>query len=232
MRVLRGRAGDIDADRAATRDLLGWVGEAGEPAVRVHRPHRQVAFGRRDTRAAGYERARDIARDRGYEPVERAVGGRAVAYTDATVAFARIHPDDGDRTGIDARYRTAAAALRVALSRLGIEARPGEPSDSFCPGSHSLQAAGKLVGVAQRVRGDAALVGGVVVVRDHAAIASVLGPIYDALDAPFDPDTVGSIARAGGDASPDRVVAAVERALVAGAGADPDDATVERVRET
>ncbi|AZH24329.1 lipoyl protein ligase domain-containing protein [Haloplanus aerogenes] len=214
MRVLRGRAATISADRKRTGAMLDRTAETGEPAVRVWTPHRQVAFGRRDAAEPGYDRARAAARERGFEPVERRVGGRAVAYTGSTVAFAHAVPVESPRTGLDDRYAAAAARLRRALASLGVDAEPGEPTDSFCPGSHSLQCAGKLVGIAQRVRTDAALVAGCVVVADRDAFASVLAAVYDALGQPFDPASVGSVAAAGGPSDPARVVEAVERELV------------------
>jgi len=214
MRVLRGRARTIAADRERTGAMLDRTGTTGEPAVRVWTPHRQVAFGRRDATEAGYDRAVAAARERGFEPIERRVGGRAVAYTGSTVAFAHAVPVESPRTGIEARYAAASEHLRGALSRLDVDAVPGEPPDSFCPGSHSLQCGGKLVGIAQRVRTDAALVAGCVVVEDRTAFASVLAAVYDALDQPFDPASVGSVAAAGGPSEPDRVVDAIERALV------------------
>lgn len=215
MRVLRGRASDAASDRTATRRLVDGVAESGEPAVRVWRPRPQVAFGRRDARAAGYDRARAVAKDAGYAPVERRAGGRAVAYTGDTVAFVRVEPADEERAGIPERYEAALADLRRAVGSLGVEAERGEPADAFCPGTHSLQAAGgKLVGLAQRVGGGTATVGGLLVVRDHDAIATVLEPVYEALDVPLDPASVGSLARAGGEADPARAREAVERALV------------------
>jgi lipoate-protein ligase A len=212
MRVLRGRAGSVDADRALSRRLLEWA-EGGETAVRAWCPHRQVAFGRQDARSDGFERATTIARERGFPAVERDVGGRAVAYTGSTVAFARAEPADG-RGGIDERYDRASADLRRALSTLGVDAREGEPEDSFCPGTHSLQASGKVVGIAQRVRKGAAVTAGIVLVRDHEAVASVLQPVYSALGTSLDPDSVGSVARAGGESDPDAVARTIEAELV------------------
>ncbi|MFB6171265.1 MAG: biotin/lipoate A/B protein ligase family protein [Haloarculaceae archaeon] len=227
MRVLRGRAADVDADRAATRRLTDEVAASGEPAVRVWRPRPQVAFGRRDARAAGYERARAIARERGYEPVERRTGGRAVAYTGETVSFVRVQPTDEERTGIQARYERTLAAIEDALAALGVATERGEPPAAFCPGTHSLQAAGgKVVGLAQRLGGGTATVGGLLLVRDHAAVAAVLEPVYAALDVPFDPDAVGSLARAGSEVPPARARSAVERALAGETGV-----AVERVGE-
>jgi lipoate-protein ligase A len=225
MRVLRGRATTTAADRDRTRAMLDRTGETGEPAVRVWTPHRQVAFGRREAAEPGYDRAREAARERGFEPIERSVGGRAVAYTGSTVAFAHAVSVENPRVGLGDRYDAAADRLRRALASLGVDAVPGEPPDSFCPGSHSLQCGGKLVGVAQRVRTDAALVAGCVVVDGREAFAAVLAAVYDALDQPFDPESVGSVAAAGGPSDPEQVVAAVERELVDGE-AEP---TVHRI---
>lgn len=224
MRAYRGRADGVEADRAVTARLVDRVADAETPAVRVWRPHRQLAFGRRDTRAEGYDRARSIAAERGFPPVERQVGGRAVAYAGSTLAFLRATPIDDLRSGLADRYDAAVADLRAALDDLGVDAREGEPDRSFCPGTHSLQAtdgegvACKLAGLAQRVRTDVAVVAGVLVVSEHDAIADVLDPVYAALDVPFDPATVGSLARVGGQSDPETVARAVEDALVGDAG--------------
>ncbi|GAB6860543.1 lipoate--protein ligase family protein [Haloplanus litoreus] len=219
MRVLRGRAATADADRERTGAMLARTGETGEPAVRVWTPGRQVAFGRREAAESGYDRARAAARERDFLPVERRVGGRAVAYTGTTLAFAHAVPVTDARTGLAERYEETTERLRRALSNLGVETAVGEPPESFCPGTHSLQSGGKLVGVAQRVRTDAALVAGCVLVTDREELASVLAAVYDALDQPFDPQSVGSVAAAGGPADPDRVRTAVERELVGDAAA-------------
>lgn len=214
MRVLRGRAGTVDADRAVTADMAATVAVEGEPAVRVWTPHRHVAFGRRDVESDGYDEAAAAARARGFPPVERNVGGRAVAYTGSTVAFGLAVPVEDVRSGVSDRYERVTAAVQRALWELGVPAQRGEPDAAFCPGRHSLQSEGKVAGIAQRVRRGAALVGGVLVVDDHEAVAGVLQPVYDALGVALDPDAVGSVARAGGDTDPETVARAVERELV------------------
>lgn len=213
MRIFDGRAADIETDRARTREMLDHTAQTGEAAVRAWTPHQQVAFGRRDARAEGYDEARRTAEERDFPPVERDVGGRAVAYTGSTVAFARTEPPE---KGIQKRYARATTDLQVAFHRLGVRARAGEPPDSFCPGSHSLRAEGKIVGLAQRVTDDAALVAGIVVTREVDAMVAVLEPVYAALDVPFDPDSVGSIERAGDDGDPETVAHTVGNALVEG----------------
>ena len=228
-RVVRGHADGIGEDRAVTRALVGDVAETGEPVVRAWTPHRQVAFGRRDARADGYDRARAAAEERGFPSRERRVGGRAVAYTGRTVAFCRIEPLVDVREGMTARYEAATADLRGALADLGAPLDRGEPDGAFCPGSHSLSAEGKVVGLAQRVRRGAATVAGICLVADRRPIADVLEPVYAALDVPFERSSVGSVARAGGPDDPERVARAIERTLVAGVGGGSGEATVERV---
>ena len=224
MRIVRGRAADIDADRAVTAALRADVASDGEGAVRAWRPHRQLAFGRRDTREDGYEQARAAARDHCYPPHERDVGGRAVAYTGSTVAFLRLEPLGDLRVGMDDRY-DAIADVQRALETVGVTAERGEPPDAFCPGQHSLSADGKIVGLAQRVSKGVAQTAGIAVVRDHEQIAAVLTEVYDALGVAFDPGSVGSVTRAGGNGDPDRVARALESALVG-----DRDATVEHLR--
>lgn len=215
MRVFRGRAGTIAADRAVSDRLLE-VAADGEPAVRVWTPHRQVAFGRRDARLEGYQRARVAAREMGFPPVERSVGGRAVAYDgETTLAFARGEPIDDFREGTAERYERLTADVEGALTDLGLEVDRGEPADAFCPGSHSLQTdGGKVAGMAQRVQRDAALVSGVLLVSATDELVATLEVVYDSLAVPFEPDSVGSVAAAGGPTDPDRVRVSLEDALV------------------
>ncbi|ELZ53446.1 MULTISPECIES: lipoate--protein ligase family protein [Halorubrum] len=236
MRVYRGEFATPAADRAPTAEMLASAAE-GVPAVRVTAPPRQVAFGRRDARESGFDRAKRAARDAGFPVVERDVGGRAVAYTGSTLSFGVAVPTGEGRGSIDARYETATETLRDALRDLGADVVRGEPPESFCPGDHSLRVAGgrdpagsdaeaecggKVAGLAQRVRADAALVAGVLVVSaaDPEAIAGVTEPVYEALGVPFDPGSVGSVADAGGPDDPDRVARAVEDAFVDGPWGD------------
>jgi lipoate-protein ligase A len=213
--VVRGRLADPVADGGATAALRDRVADSGQPAVRVWAPARIVAFGRRDTRQDGYDAAAAAAREHDYEPVERSVGGRAVAYDgETTLAFARITPVDGVRGGLDERYDALTSDVTRALADLGVDARAGEPPNSFCPGQHSLQADGKLAGLAQRVTQGAAITSGALTVANHDDLAAVLDPVYGALDVPFDPESVGSVARAGGPSDPDRARDALEDALV------------------
>ncbi len=196
--------------------MLAGTADSGEPALRVWTPGRQVAFGRRDARAEGYDEARRAAEDRGFPPTERSVGGRAVAYADSTLAFAHAVPLADMRRGMDERYDAAVETIVDALRGIGADAEPGEPRDSYCPGDHSVRVAdgGKIAGIAQRVRQDAALVSGCVTVAGRDELRDVLAPVYDALAVPFDPRSVGSVAAAAGPADPDAVRDALESAFL------------------
>ena len=198
-------------DARTVERLLDRAVAADGPATRVWRPAPCVAFGPRDCRASGYDRARSTAERRGHALVERSVGGHAVAYTGRTVAFAVARPVTDRRHGLNSRYETARERLVAALADLGARVEAGEPPDSFCPGSYSVRAAtsGKVAGLAQRVRADAAAVTGCVLVDDRVAQREILTPVYRALSVPFDPASVGDLAAAGGDCGP----AEVERAL-------------------
>lgn len=204
--ILRDPAATVSADRARTEAFVEEVREIGEPGIRVWRPPAHVAFGRRDANRDGYDRAREIASERGYPVVERSVGGHAVVFTGTTVAFGLVEPIADARSGITERYDRLTGLVQEALSALGVDSERGEPEGAFCPGSHSLSAEGKLVGLAQRVHSDIAVTSGVLVVREREAVADVLAPVYEALEVPFRREAVGSLARAGGEASPELVV--------------------------
>jgi lipoate-protein ligase A len=212
MHVRRGRAPTVPADQGVTEAVVSYAQREREPALRVWTPHRQVAFGRRDRHSEGYDRACEAAEARGFESTTRDVGGRAVAFSGTTLAVVHAVPVDDPRSGLQTRYEAAVERLARALETVGVSAVEGEPPDSFCPGTHSLRAGGgKVVGVAQRVRADVAVVAGVVVVADRDAVADVLAAVYDLLGVPFDPASVGSVAAAGGPADPEIVGDAVER---------------------
>ena len=214
MHTRRGRKATIEAAQAATAALVDHAATEREQAVRVWRPHRQVAFGRRDQHDEGYELARETADERGFPATSRDVGGRAVVFTGTTVAFVHAIPVDGARGGIQRRYDDATVTLQRALSALGVETTRGEPPHSFCPGTHSLQADGKLAGLAQRVTDDVAVVAGVVLTAEHELFCALTRAVYERMDVPFDPDSVATISDSGGPDDPEATVDAILTAFV------------------
>lgn len=216
MYVVRGRAGNPTVDRQRSRALLELAADRDSPHLRVWQPPRHVAFGRRDCSHSNYSRAREHARQRGIPTIERTTGGHAVYFTGSTVSFVLVTPIEDVRSGITERYEQTTERFQRALTELGVDASEGEPDGSFCPGTHSLSANGKIVGLAQRVRRDVAVVAGIAVVCDHEEIADVLGPIYDTLGIAFEADATGSLARAGGVSDPATVAATIEEEFATG----------------
>ncbi|HZJ29689.1 MAG TPA: hypothetical protein VFD37_06855, partial [Solirubrobacterales bacterium] len=190
---------------AVSRAILERVAAGEIPStVRLSRPGRVVAFGRRDVVAPGYREAVAAARAAGYEAMERLAGGRAALYFEGALSltFAVADPRPAERTR--ARFDAVCELLREAIASLGVDARIGEIPGEYCPGEHSINARGqvKLAGVGQRMIRGAAHLGVVIVVTDPAEVRRVLEPVYAALALDWRPETTGSIAtEASGGAS-------------------------------
>ncbi|MCB0827217.1 MAG: hypothetical protein KDB62_00215 [Solirubrobacterales bacterium] len=186
-----------EAGPALSRILLDQVADGRRaPTIRLSRPGRVVAFGRRDTRSRGYTKAVAAARNCGFAAMERLAGGRAAAYCEGTLSLTVTtpDPDPGRRTG--ERFEWAAGLLRQALAELGIDARTGEVPGEYCPGAYSINARGetKLAGIGQRLISGAAHLGFVIVVSGGDRIGAVLEPVYRALELDWNPETVGAVA--------------------------------------
>ncbi len=181
---------------ALSRVLLDQVAAGERPAtVRLSRPGRVVAFGRRDVRESGYRAAVAAARSAGFDGMERLTGGRAAAYSEGAISLTLTIPDEHPAERTNARFEEAAGLARDALADLGIDARIGEVPGEYCPGDFSVNARGeiKLVGIGQRMIKGAAHVGYVIIVRDASLIRDTLEPVYDALGLEWNPATVGAI---------------------------------------
>ena len=181
---------------ALSRVLLDQVAAGERPAtVRLSRPGRVVAFGRRDVRSPGYPAAVRAARAAGFEGMERLTGGRAAAYTEGALSLTFTIPDENPAERTTARFEEAAGITRDALRQLGVDARIGEVPGEYCPGDFSVNAGGrsKLVGIGQRMIKGAAHIGFVIVAENAALIRATLEPVYAALDLEWRPETVGAI---------------------------------------
>ncbi|MGD2052228.1 MAG: lipoate--protein ligase family protein [Acidimicrobiia bacterium] len=180
------------ADALLQRASDGEVPETFQLAV----PGRVVAFGRRDRLETGYPAAIAAAHDAGFAAIERIAGGRAAAFTEATLSFTWTIPDPDPRVGIRARFAALSSLMVGAFARLGIEAAVGEVPGEYCPGEFSVHHDGrlKLMGVGQRLARRAAHVGGVVVVDRADLVRDVLTGVYAALEIPWRPETTGSLA--------------------------------------
>lgn len=183
-------------DTAVSRAILERV-EAGElpETLRLARPGAMVAFGKMDTKVAGYPAAAQAARAGGFEAVERLAGGRAAVFHERTLAFAHAVPDADPRRHTHRRFERTAALIREALGGLGVDARVGEVPGEYCPGGYSVNARGrtKVMGIGQRLLRGAAHTGGVIVVGDGDRVRAILERVYPLLALGWDPATSGSV---------------------------------------
>jgi octanoyl-[GcvH]:protein N-octanoyltransferase len=176
---------DPALDTALSRALMLRVASGELPeTLRIARPGAIVAFGKRDAVSPGYAEAVAAARAGGFEAIERLAGGRAAVFHEDTIAR------------VNERFDATAQLIADALAALGVDARVGEVPGEYCPGAHSVSAAGrrKIMGVGQRLVSGGAHVGGVVVVDGADRVRDILVPVYAALGLPWRPDTTGSVA--------------------------------------
>ena len=181
---------------AISRTILRRVA-AGElpPTIRIHRPGREVAFGRQDLANPRFEAAARAARDAGFAAVERLAGGRAAVFHEGTIAIARAYADPQPPKRTYARFEEMADLISAALRGLGVDARVGEVPGEYCPGAYSVNARGavKLSGIGQRMIRGGAHMGGVVVASGGHEVARALEPVYEALELDWDPATSGDV---------------------------------------
>lgn len=167
-----------------------------EPTVRIHRTGPILAFGRLDKLRPGYADAVRIAREHGYEPIERLAGGRAAVFHEGTISFSHATREPGAYAGTRPRFERMANTIADAMCDLGADAHVGEVFGEYCPGEFSVNARGeaKIAGIGQRVITGGAHIGGVVVLRGAERIKEVLIPIYEELEIDWKPETTGSLA--------------------------------------
>lgn len=190
------------------------AGERGD-SLRLYAPDAALLFSSLDARRPGYERAVELARAAGFEPVTRLAGGHAAVFLPASMAFAWATADPDAHLHIQPRFERLTGWVVAALRRLGLDARLGELPGEYCPGEYSVNLAGRLkvMGVGQRVIRGGAHVGGVLTVGQTDALREVLIPIYEALDLPFRPETAGGVADLAPGLEPEDVIDAIAAVL-------------------
>jgi lipoate-protein ligase A len=216
--------GDESTELAVAHALVRRAGDGEvDEVLRIYTPARPaVVFGRRDTRLPGYAAAVDAARRAGFDTAVRAVGGRAVAYTDRAVVVDHVRAEAQTQAAMDQRFEAYGRRFAGLFADLGIDARVGPVPGEYCPGAHSVNARDvvKLVGTAQRVLARAWLFSSLVTVGDEERLRQVLTEVYDCLDLPFDPASVGSVSAEAGDVAAAEVADLVARRW----GVRPEDA--------
>ena len=224
-----------------TRTIFEEVASSRRPAVFSISPSvRHVGVTKKDTHRPGFGEAVRPANAEGYPVLVRGAGGGAIAAGAGTFGFSIIRPAgrENPRGGIGRRYDEAVSLALAALLRLGVRAEVGEVRDEFCPGDRSLRVGGfeggmKLVGIAQRVTRWAASVGGIVLVSGEGELARVLELFYGAMGLPFRPGSVGSLRRAGSEATVREAMDAFAEEAIHRYGAEPtplDGHTLKKAR--
>lgn len=196
-------SGDAVADLERGVELLREV-RAGNrpPLLRIYRPNPTLAFGQRDVRVAGYKDAVQASIAHGFTPVVRKAGGRAAAYHRGTLIVDHIEPHADAMIGHQDRFVHFGQLYARALQRVGVQATVGELAGEYCAGEYSVHGVPdaksrtsvpvKLVGTAQRVIAGAWLFSSVFVISDSAPIRAVLDEVYQKMQIPMDPATVGA----------------------------------------
>ena len=190
--------------------LRHGLGGAAE-IVRVYVPEPTAAFSRRDSRQPGFRRAVRAAQEVGFTPVLRGPGGRLAAYHRGSIVIDHVTRLPNAPDGMIERFETYARLHARVLGRLGLDARIGELDGEYCPGSHTVNAAGvvKIVGSAQRITRDGWLFSSVIQVSGSSAIREVLRETHRALGYRLEPSTVGAVE----DFVPQLTIEAVTRAF-------------------
>ena len=224
-------------DTGVSHALLERV-SAGElpETLRIYRPSRVVAFGKHDRLTPGFDRAVEIVRDHGYDPVVRLPGGRAAVFHEETIAFSWTVPAPDPIRNIRERFQAATDVVIRALTAVGVSSAVGEIPGEYCPGEFSVHHAGriKLAGIGQRLGRSAAHVGGVLVISDSRAVRDVLVPTYEALGIEWKPSTVGSVHDVAPGISLEDVFGAIANVVADDAQLIPtsiDQATLDRAAE-
>src|SRR5699024_11351217 len=93
-------------DLASGRIRPGSVKASGGGAtLRMYRPAPTLAFGARDRFLPGFATAIEAAKDHGFTPALRSLGGRAAAYHPGSLVSGHIEPSESFITNRTARFR-------------------------------------------------------------------------------------------------------------------------------
>jgi len=183
-------------DIALTHALLLAVAAGRRaPALRIFRPGATAAFGRLDALAPRFERACATAREHGYTPIVRSVGGHAALFDESCVVLEHISRERDATAGLTARFEDQSRRVGAALAALGVDARVGELPGEYCAGAHSINAGGrvKLAGIAQRLVKRGAATSAVVVAGGGPALRAAIEAVYVELAIAVDPAVAGAL---------------------------------------
>lgn len=190
-----GAAGDL----AISLRMLKYVAANPETPrlIRAYHPEPTVAFSRRESLLPGFPAAVSAAASRGFTPVIRPAGGRAVAYDQSCLIVDLVNAEDGGYGGRDneSHFKTIGNQFADALRELGVDARVGPVPGEYCPGTYSVNARDqvKLVGTAQRVTRGARLLSASIPIAETGSLIDVLIDVNRELDFAWHERTFGSV---------------------------------------
>ncbi|AMM30860.1 lipoate--protein ligase [Sinomonas atrocyanea] len=188
------RSGDEDMELAASR--LAALARGGHAGIDISIPQQTAAFGRLDSRLAGYGQARAALAERGYASVIRPVGGHLAVYGPGDLVVHLWAPHPVSRLHIRERFELFGHGTARALRALGIDARIGSVPGEYCSGEYSINEAGtsKLAGTGQRITKHGYLFSAVVMVEEAGPARAALQEAYGLLGLEFSPASVGCVA--------------------------------------
>ena len=186
-------------DQATSQALFERVSRGElDYALRIWTPLPALAMSRLDELRPGADLARETAALAGFEPVRRVSGGHAVVIGSGSFCVGFAEPATTFE-GTQARYERLTAALIDAFTAVGVTAEQGELDGEWCPGAWSIRSGGvKLAGLAQRAIKGAAWAEAVIDLSPDPAVRAALADVYDALELPLDPRTLGSLSECAG----------------------------------
>lgn len=195
-----------------------------EPVLRVFRPGAAVAFGRLDALRPGFPLACARARELGFTPLVRSVGGHAAVYDGRSVVVEHVTHEADTTAALQDRFAAQAALVRDVLADAGADARIGELRGEYCPGAHSVNVGGriKVAGIAQRLIRHGSLTSAVIVVGGGDLVREAVTSVYGALGLDVDPATAGALDDVLPGVTADAIAERVRAAYGAGPPVAPD----------
>lgn len=194
--------------------VLSALQQRGENArmLRVTSPEALVAFSHREERLPGYAQATQWARELGYLPLLRPLGGTFAPMDPGSIIVEEFGFTTEDEWPQE-RYQRHAGLLCEVYRSFGADAHIGEVPDEYCPGRYSIHRSGevKISGTAQRVSKDAWVVSTTVRVTSAAPLRPVIAACATAFGAAVDPLRAGSLLEDDHEISVDEVASAIQR---------------------
>jgi octanoyl-[GcvH]:protein N-octanoyltransferase len=207
------------SDYAAwVKSTLGSLRPGDEAIIRLRSPRPTAAFSPQDTTHSDFERVKELAQARGFEPIERGTGGRLTMFDENALAVTLIWPHENPHAHTIKRYEVFSNIIADALKSLGIDARVGELPNEYCPGKYSINANGKvkLVGIAQRMNRHCVQMGAIIAVDRSEKACAAIAEAYQAMGLPFDPGTYGAITELVPSLTYEKVKGAIRQTVEAG----------------